>query len=248
VNRHFLGVQCEACHGPNCGNKYSKADLEAICLGCHNDEYPGFEGFDVEAAFKRMKHAAAGADEKIVFDAYAGVDSCFMCHWPNYGSWTEHQASHARAFEVLEEKDRENPTCLKCHTTGFSSGGAYPLEEASNRKSRRSGYAFGGAAETLKRFRGVQCEACHGINCGTFTTADRIRKQCEKCHSGECEKDDGFDWKRDYEKVRHRPPADYEPSGDPKVLIEFYDLEDGLQTAKTYRMPLMVLFSNPPDG
>ena len=27
-----------------------------------------------------------------------------------------------------------------------------------------------------------------------------------------------------------------------------HGLEEGLETAKTYRMPLMVLFSNPPDG
>jgi len=248
VNRHFLGVQCEACHGPNCGNKYTKAELEEICTGCHNEEYPGFEGFDAESAFKRMKHAAVGADEKVSFDAYAGVDSCSMCHWPNSGSWKERQAAHVRAYEVLGEKDRENAACLKCHTTGFSRDGVYPLEEEPDRESRRSGYSFGGSAVALEKFRGVQCEACHGINCGTHTTTERIREQCEKCHSGECEKDDGFDWKRDYEKVRHLPPPDYEPAGDPKVLIEFYELEEGLETAKAYRMPLMVLFSNPPDG
>jgi predicted CXXCH cytochrome family protein len=248
VNAIFTGVQCESCHGPNCGNKYSREDLEEICLGCHNEEYPGFTGFDVEAAFKRMKHAAAGADERIKFDSYAGLDSCNMCHWPNYGSFREHQAPHGRAFEVLGDEDRENPACLKCHTTGFSRDGVYPLEEEADRKSRRSGYALGGPAEQLRKFQGVQCEACHGINCGTLTTTERIRKQCVKCHSGECDADDGFEWERDYEQVRHRPPADYEPAGDPKVLIEFYDLEDGLSTAKIFRTPLLVLFSNPPDG
>jgi hypothetical protein len=248
VNRHFLGVQCEACHGPNCGNKYSKEQLVEICEGCHNEEYPGFEGFDPDEAFKRMKHAAAGADEKVEFNTYAGIDSCFMCHWPNYENWKEHQASHVGAFQVLGEKDRKDPACLKCHTTGFSKDGVYLLEEEADRKSRRSGYALGGSPSQLAKFEGVQCEACHGINCGTYTTKERIRRQCEKCHSGECEQDDGFDWKRDYAKVKHRPPPGYEAEGDPKVLIEFLDLEEGLGTSKAYRMPLMVLFSNPPDG
>jgi hypothetical protein len=248
VNDLFIGVQCEACHGPNCGNKYSEDRLAEICEGCHNEESPTFEGFDAEEAMKRMKHAAVGADEKVEFDTYAGVDSCFMCHWPNYRTWKESQGPHARAFEALDEKARRDPNCLKCHTTGFSSDGVYPLEEAAVRKSRRSGYELGGPAEQLAKFEGVQCEACHGINCGTHTTKERIRKQCEACHSGACEHDDGFDWKRDFPKVMHRPPADYEDTGERKVLIEWYDLEQGLETAASYRMPLLVIFSNPPDG
>ena len=125
-----------------------------------------------------------GADERVEFNTYAGVDACFMCHWPNYGTWKEHQVSHVGAFEVLHEKDREDPACLECHTTGFSQDGMYPLEDEANRKDRRSGYALGGPAADLENFEGVQCEACHGINCGTYTTKDRIKKQCEKCHSG----------------------------------------------------------------
>lgn len=248
VNALFTGVQCEACHGPNCGNKYDRDQLVEICEGCHNEEYPGFDGFDVEASLKRMKHAVAGADEKVVFDTWVGVDSCNMCHWPNYGAWQKAQGPHVRAFEVLDEAARQNPVCLKCHTTGFNADGVHPLEEEKDQERYRSGYSLAASAEDRAKFEGVQCEACHGINCGTFTTADRIKKQCEKCHSGECEADDGFDWERDYEQVRHRPPADYEADADPKVLIEWLDLEEGLETAAAYRMPLLIVFSNPPDG
>ncbi len=248
VNELFLGVQCESCHGPNCGNKLDEDEMLERCEACHNEEYPGFTGFDAKAAWKKMKHGEVAADEKLIFDTYAGVDSCFMCHWPNYGTWQKHQQGHVNAFQVLDEKSRKDPACLKCHTTGFSQDGSYPHEAEKDRKNRRSGYAHSGPAEQLAKFQGVQCEACHGINCGTYTTKDRIRKQCESCHTGECVNDDGFDWKKDYEKIKHRPPADYEDTGERKVLIEFYDLEDGMETAKTYRMPLLVLFSNPPDG
>ena len=63
--------------------------------------------------------------------------------------------------------------------------------------------------QSVAKFEGVQCEACHGINCGTVTTEALIRKRCESCHSGACEHDDGFDWEKDYPLVKHRPPADY---------------------------------------
>jgi len=248
VNELFLGVQCESCHGPNCGNKLSEDELLERCEACHNDEYPGFTGFDAKEALKRMKHAEATADENLVFDTYAGVDSCFMCHWPNFGAWQGQQQGHVNAFAVLDEEGRKNPACLRCHTTGFSRDGSYPLDELKEGENRRSGYSFGGPAAQLAKFEGVQCEACHGINCGTYTTKDRIRKRCEKCHTGECDADDGFDWEQDYEAVRHRPPADYEDTGERKVLLEWVDLEDGLEIAKTFRMPLLVMFSNPPDG
>jgi Cytochrome c554 and c-prime len=247
VNAQFLGVQCESCHGPNCGNKYSREDLEAVCVRCHNEESPTFDGFDVEKAFARMKHAAVGADEKVKFDMFAGVDSCFMCHWPNNGTWREHQAAHVGAFESLPEESRKDQACLKCHTTGFSQDGKYPHEEKG--ALLRGGYVFGGPAATNAKFEGVQCEACHGINCGTITTEVRIRKRCETCHSGACENDDGFDWEKDYALIKHRPPPDYKASEkDRKVLIEWYDLEKGLEVAKGFRMPLLIVFSNPPDG
>ena len=57
------------------------------------------------------------------------------------------------------------------------------------------------------------------------------------------------DWDKDYGRVKHRPPPDYvEAEADRKVVIEWYDLEDGLEVAGRFRMPLLVVFSNPPDG
>jgi len=194
VNRHFEGVQCEACHGPNCGNKYSRERLIATCVKCHNEESPDFKGFDADEALKKLKHAKVGAVEKIDYNTYVGLDGCFMCHWPNYQAWKRDQQVHVNAFQVLDEAGRKDPACLKCHTTGFNQGGVYPLAEKEKERSRASGYTYGGDPAVNRKFEGVQCEACHGINCGTYTEVERIRPQCVKCHSGECAHDRGFDF------------------------------------------------------
>jgi len=64
------GVQCETCHGA--GSDYKKAsimeDLELakenglimptqeICIKCHNEESPNFNGFNFEESFEKIKH------------------------------------------------------------------------------------------------------------------------------------------------------------------------------------------------
>ncbi len=72
---------------------------------------------------------------------YVGYKKCRGCH---RGERRGHVANkwedskHARAFEALDEKDRKNPVCLQCHTTGYGRIG-------------NGGY-----------LEGVQCEAGHG--------------------------------------------------------------------------------------
>ena len=68
------GVSCESCHGP--GSVYGKkkamqkitdGELDAasvglfypteeVCLGCHNDESPSFEGFDFDEYYEKIVH------------------------------------------------------------------------------------------------------------------------------------------------------------------------------------------------
>jgi len=248
VNRHFLGVQCEACHGPNCGNKYTPEQQLETCLRCHNEECPEFTDFEPETALERMRHAATGAVEEVDFDAYVGLDACFMCHRTVFESSRREQQAHLLAFEVLGPEERKDPSCLACHTTGFNRDGVYPLEAGRDTGKRRSGYTFGGDPESNRAFEGVQCEACHGINCGTYTEEEQIEQQCLACHSGNCEHDRGFRWEEAIEKVRHRPPADYADTGPSKVSIDWYDLETGKQVANAWQLPLLIILSNPPDG
>jgi hypothetical protein len=113
---------------------------------------------------------------------YLGVRWCQGCHSrrsPNpklrvYHSWED--SAHARAWESLPEEDRENPGCLRCHTTGYG-------------MPRRSDVPD-------KELRGVQCEACHGPGSHYFTWSVMknrnlaqtrglvipTRETCAKCH------------------------------------------------------------------
>ncbi len=64
------GVQCESCHGP--GGDYNKMSImkdreasiaagliiptEETCVRCHNEESPGFAGFDYEEYLAKITH------------------------------------------------------------------------------------------------------------------------------------------------------------------------------------------------
>lgn len=100
---------------------------------------------------------------------YMGADSCKMCHFMQYRSWSKTRM--AEAFETLKpgnaveakkkhgldpKKDyTKDATCVPCHTTGYGKPGGYPAlkegDEWSEEEKKR--------AESMK---GVQCEACHG--------------------------------------------------------------------------------------
>ena len=74
---------------------------------------------------------------------YVGAAACSGCHTAEFAAWKD--TAHARAREVLEATGRQNdPSCLRCHTTGFG----HP-----------SGYGAGGDPVVLNH---TGCEACHG--------------------------------------------------------------------------------------
>lgn len=128
--------------------------------------------------------AAPEAQERAEVYYYIGVEFCRSCHAredKNAGpklktcfSWVG--SAHANAWEKLPEEDRNNPDCLRCHTTGYG-------------LPRRAGISE-------KDLRGVQCEACHGPGSGYFTWRvmkdpvkarefglwDPTKEICQKCH------------------------------------------------------------------
>ncbi len=80
--------------------------------------------------------------------AYVSGAKCKMCHKIAKGGevWQMWEATgHATAFGSLdaEKGETEDPSCLKCHSTGYGDGGYEPGQEDVD-------------------FTGVQCEACHG--------------------------------------------------------------------------------------
>jgi len=248
LNALFEGVQCEACHGPNCGGKKPMDEMIARCRGCHTPEgNPHYKEFEPGRFLAKIKHKAIGVEE-VSYDRFAGLVSCKMCHYPNFLTWKRDQAAHARAYADLPPAGRKNEKCLACHTTGFNSGGIHPMEDPERRSSLKGGFTWKGDPEKNAAFEGVQCEACHGINCGTYTEADQIRRRCERCHSGACGHDDGFSWDRDYAVVRHRAPEAAAVGRSPKIRIHYYDFEEGRGVALKFNRPLFVLLSNPPEG
>jgi len=94
--------------------------------------------------------------------------SCGECHKSIYAAWKEYP--HARAYETLKAKGRENdPVCLSCHTTG-----------AFQEKGFRS-------LEATPELAGVGCQTCHPLREECRPTMDRKvivpdEKVCLSCH------------------------------------------------------------------
>ncbi|HOJ59068.1 MAG TPA: cytochrome c family protein [bacterium] len=82
--------------------------------------------------------------EKIEF---VGANKCKMCHnLKKFGMFHDDwmQTKHAKAMDVLNEDEKKNPECLKCHTTGYGKPGGFV------------------SLEKTPALAGVQCEMCHG--------------------------------------------------------------------------------------
>jgi hypothetical protein len=64
------GVSCESCHGPGSDYKSKTVMMDReqsianglilptkeVCIQCHNDESPHYQGFDFDARFKQIAH------------------------------------------------------------------------------------------------------------------------------------------------------------------------------------------------
>lgn len=133
---------------------------------------------------------------------YIGSKNCRKCHIKEWRSWSE--TKMAKAFEVLKPGERAeakteagldpekdyttDPTCVKCHVTGYGEPGGFV------------------DIETTPDLAGVGCESCHGPG-GTYTqdgymtlqnkdykkeelvavglVGEITREQCVGCHNSE---------------------------------------------------------------
>ena len=82
-----------------------------------------------------------------------GAESCRACHAEAYKIWA--QGPHARAAQVLDDKQRRSMLCLYCHS----------------RDEVRSGQAL---------VAGVSCETCHGG--GRFYQPEIVMRDKELAH------------------------------------------------------------------
>ena len=140
--------------------------------------------------------------------AFISGAKCKMCHKIAKGGevWQMWEAtSHANAFETLGE-DKENPECLRCHTTGFGAGGYETGQEDVD-------------------FTGVQCEACHGAGADYKMSHSKEEKRemayaeqglvkpneetCLQCHNEENpnQPEEAWDYEAMWEKIKHEVVA-----------------------------------------
>lgn len=135
---------------------------------------------------------------------YIGADKCKVCHnKPNKGSqydkWAE--SKHAHALESLKGDEKNDPKCLKCHSTAAS--------------------VDAGLIATLKPDEGVSCESCHGPGSMYKTIGIMKNKQmaiskglvipteevCVKCHNSESPTFKGFNFAEYSAKIAHDDPT-----------------------------------------
>ena len=93
--------------------------------------------------------AAQPADEA----AYVGTSKCAPCHFAQFQQWK--LDSHAKAFEILPAKYKQDAGCLKCHTTGYGTPSGYQ-------------------GESTPGLAGTTCEACHGPGSDHVSIAQRL--------------------------------------------------------------------------
>ena len=101
---------------------------------------------------------------------YGSSGACVNCHINEFARWAF--SPHAGAWEALVlRRATEDSDCVACHTTGFGQPGGLGELSSAN----------------LSRFKGVQCEACHGPM-GGHPDDDRVRAtplseaRCRTCH------------------------------------------------------------------
>lgn len=117
---------------------------------------------------------------------YVGVETCKMCHEKQYKVWEF--SAHANAYNNLNESQKNDAKCLKCHTT-----------------------------DGTAKFANVQCEACHGpgsdyVNLDVMKDFNKVwdaglnrnaAKTCLYCHNESCSKFQGFDFKVYWMEIMH---------------------------------------------
>jgi hypothetical protein len=76
---------------------------------------------------------------------YASSGGCVTCHAPEFARWGF--SDHAKAWtSLLRRGASDNPECVGCHSTGFGQPGGFGELTPAN----------------VRKFKAVQCEACHG--------------------------------------------------------------------------------------
>ncbi len=135
---------------------------------------------------------------------YIGAAKCKMCHnkpatGAQYKQWAE--SKHAKAMESLKGDEKNDPKCLKCHST--------------------AGAVDASLIATITVEEGVSCESCHGPGSGYKAKAIMESREkslangliipdeklCTTCHNDKSPHFKGFNYKEYLKKIEHPNPA-----------------------------------------
>lgn len=136
---------------------------------------------------------------------YIGATKCKMCHnkpatGAQYKIWS--QSKHAHAMEALKGDEKNDPKCLKCHSTYYGNDEDLMV--------------------SIKPDEGVSCESCHGPGSGYKSNTVMKNKEksiaagliipnestCVTCHNDESPHFKGFNYDEYFKKIAHPVPAD----------------------------------------
>ena len=119
---------------------------------------------------QRIRAAKTAATEPDTGPRYASSGSCVNCHSDEFARWT--LTSHAKAWRSLvERRETDNPECIECHTTGYGEPGGFGELSTTN----------------IRKYKGVQCEGCHGPlgghpNAAHVKSTPITEASCTGCH------------------------------------------------------------------
>ncbi len=172
---------------------------------------------------------------------YVGNSKCKMCHkkeekGAQFSKWEA--SSHAHSFATLKseksaqiaaEKGIEGdawkaPECLKCHTTGFETGG-YEVKGDDFWNPTAEDKAGAKAVKRMAGLQAVGCESCHGAGSkykskktmlaiyngetegSTFGLTIANEETCIVCHNESSPTFKPFNFEERIEKIAHPMPA-----------------------------------------
>jgi predicted CXXCH cytochrome family protein len=120
-----------------------------------------------------------------ITNIFIGDKVCRTCHLTEYKLWKE--TKHARAYQSLINKNQQfDLECIGCHTTGYGREGGFP------------------SLGSLGKFKGVQCEECHGPGDKHQRGGNIVKSVsedvCLRCHTRE--RSPGFNYTKYLEAVQ----------------------------------------------
>jgi hypothetical protein len=134
---------------------------------------------------KKLQTYSPGREKATTANIFVGDKVCRTCHPKEYELWKE--TRHARAYQSLINKNQQfDLECIGCHTTGYD---------------REGGFS---SLSSLGKFKGVQCEECHGSGDKHQRGGDIVKNisedVCIRCHTRE--RSPGFNYKEYLEAVQ----------------------------------------------